>query len=211
MIKRYKQNEIDKLADILKNNGVISVPTDTVYGVCAKINSVKAHDKLIEVKKRPTTKSFPIMCADEEQIKSIAIVDAKAEKLIRAFMPGPITIVLKKKSNVPSYVSNGKDTIAVRMATSKFLEDLIRKVGSPIFMTSANRSGEPTCNSLEEIEKACPTLDGMMEGNIHFGEGSTIVDCTSDEIKILRFGPISMEQIKRTMSKNSKLKNWKMN
>ena len=199
MIKRYKQNEIDKLADILKNDGVISVPTDTVYGVCSRINSVKAHDKLIAVKKRPTTKSFPIMCADEEQIKSIAIVDAKAEKLIRAFMPGPITIVLKKRSNVPSYVSNGKDTIAVRMATSNALVDLIRKTGSPIFMTSANQSGEPTCNSLEEIEKACPTLDGMMEGNVCFGQGSTIVDCTSNEIVILRSGPISIEEIKRTI------------
>ena len=199
MIKRYKQNEIDKLADILKNDGVISVPTDTVYGVCTRINSVKAHDKLIAVKNRPTTKSFPIMCADEEQIKSIAIVDAKAEKLIRTFMPGPITIVLKKKSNVPSYVSNGKDTIAVRMATSKVLEDLIRKVGSPIFMTSANLSGEPTCNSLEEIEKACPTLDGMMEGNIHFGEASTIVDCSSGELYILRTGPISEKQIRKVI------------
>ena len=199
MIKRYKQNEIDKLADILKNDGVISVPTDTLYGVCTRINSVKAHDKLIAVKNRPTTKSFPIMCADEEQIKSIAIVDAKAEKLIRTFMPGPITIVLKKKSNVPSYVSNGKDTIAVRMATSKVLEDLIRKVGSPIFMTSANLSGEPTCNSLEEIEKACPTLDGMMEGNIHFGEASTIVDCSSGELYILRTGPISEKQIRKVI------------
>ena len=199
MIKRYKQNEIDKLADILKNDGVISVPTDTVYGVCARINSVKAHDKLMAVKNRPTTKSFPIMCADEEQIKSIAIVDAKAEKLIRAFMPGPITIVLKKRSNVPSYVSNGKDTIAVRMATSKALEDLIRKTGCPIFMTSANQSGEPTCSSLDEIENACPTLDGMMEGNVCFGESSTIVDCTSNEIVVLRSGPISQEEIKRVL------------
>ena len=59
MIKRYKQNEIDKLANILKNDGVISVPTDTVYGVCARINSLKAYDRLMNVKKRPVTKSFP--------------------------------------------------------------------------------------------------------------------------------------------------------
>ena len=85
------------------------------------------------------------------------------------------------------------------MATSKVLEDLIRKVGSPIFMTSANLSGEPTCNSLEEIEKACPTLDGMMEGNIHFGEASTIVDCSSGELYILRTGPISEKQIRKVI------------
>ena len=199
MIKRYKQNEIKELANILKNDGVISVPTDTVYGVCARISSKKAHDKLMKVKSRPETKSFPIMCANEEQIKNIAIVNKTAEKLIKAFMPGPITIVLLKKENVPAFVSNGKNTIAVRMATSKVLEDLIKKVESPIFMTSANRSGEPTCTNLDEIEKACQMLDGIMEGNVVFGEGSTIVDCSSNEIAILRPGPISIEQIKKVI------------
>ena len=198
-MKRYKQSEIDELAEILKRDGVISVPTDTVYGVCARMNSVKAHDKLVIVKKRPETKLFPVMCADEEQIKSIAIVDEKAEKLIRAFMPGPITLILKKNPQIPDYVSNGGTTIAVRMATSKALEELIRKINSPIFMSSANQSGEPTCTNLDEIEKACPLLDGMMEGSVSFGRASTIIDCTSEEIIILRSGPISMEQIKEVI------------
>lgn len=196
MIRRYKENEIDKLASILKNDGVISVPTDTVYGICARITSKKAHDKLIKVKNRPIDKAFPVMCANEEQIKNIAIVDKKAEKLIHTFMPGPITLILKKKNNIPEYITNKKDTIAIRMATSKVLEELILKTGSPIFMTSANKSGEPTCASLDEIEKACPLLDAIMEGSVSFGKGSTIVDCTSEEIKILRLGPISLEQIK---------------
>ena len=199
MVKRYKQSEIDELADILKNDGVISVPTDTVYGICARINSLKAHDKLISIKHRPITKLLPIMCADEEQIKSIAILDRRVEKLIHAFMPGPITLILKKKTGVPAYVNNGCETIAVRMATSKTLEKLIRKTESPIFMSSANRSGEPTCTNLDEIEKACPNLDGMMEGNVLFGKGSTVVDCTLEQIKILRTGPISIEQIKEVI------------
>ena len=198
-MKRYKQNEIDELAQILKKDGVISVPTDTVYGICARMNSKKAHDNLITVKNRPANKLFPIMCADEEQIKSIAIVDEKAEKLIRAFMPGPITLILKKNPQIPDYVSNGGTTIAVRMATSKALEELIRKINSPIFMSSENQSGEPTCTNLDEIEKACPLLDGMMEGSVSFGRASTIIDCTSEEIIILRSGPISMEQIKEVI------------
>ena len=115
-------------------------------------------------------------------------------------MPGPITLVLPKKQRLPDYVNNGKDTVAVRMATSKQLEELIKKTGSPIFMTSANQSGEPTCTSLEEIEKACPELDGMLVGEISFGKGSTIVDCTSDTIKILREGPISKEEILEAIS-----------
>ena len=156
MIKRYKKNEIDALAKILKNDGVISVPTDTVYGLCARINSITAHDKLMEIKKRPINKLFPIMCSDKEQIKDIAILDDRAERLIDAFMPGPITLILKKRSEIPYYINNGLKTIAIRMATSKELESLIRKTESPVFMSSANKSGEPTCNSLDEIEKASP-------------------------------------------------------
>ena len=194
-MKRYDQNETSELAEILKNDGVISVPTDTVFGVCARIASKDAHDNLVKTKNRPHDKLFPIMCADEDQIKSIAIVNDKEERLIRKFMPGPITLVLPKQPELPEYVNNGGDTIAIRMATSKPVEDLIRKTGSPIFMSSANKSGEPTCTSLDEIEKSCPTLDGMMEGKVSFGKGSTIVDCTSDTIKVLREGPILLEQI----------------
>lgn len=199
MIKRYKESEIKELAYILKNNGVISVPTDTVFGICARINSKEAYDKLMKVKPRPVAKSFPIMCANEEQIKSIAIVNDVAEKLIKVFMPGPITLVLKKNKNLDEYVTNGKDTIAVRMATSKPIGELIIKTESPIFMTSANQSGQIECINLDEIEKACPLLDGMMEGNVVFSKGSTIVDCTSEEIRILRSGPISYEQIQEAL------------
>ena len=201
MIKRYQKDEIEELVQILKKDGVISVPTDTVFGICAKMNSKKAHDKLIKVKKRPINKAFPVMCANEEQIKSIAIVKEREEKIIKAFMPGPITLVLNKNKNLPEYVTNGKDTIAVRMATSKEIENLILKLESPIFMTSANQSGEKECTTLEEIEKCCPLLDGMMDGNVIFSKGSTIIDCSSKEIKILREGPISKEKIMDILNK----------
>ena len=199
MINIFKQTEIEELVKIIKNDGVISVPTDTVYGVCARISTNKAHDKLVAVKSRPENKAFPVMCANMEQIKKIAIVDEKAEKIIKTFMPGPITLVLKKNKELPDFVTNGKDTIAIRMATSKVLKEIIEKVKSPLFMTSANKSGEPACNNLDEIEKACPLLDGMMEGDVSCGQASTIVDCSSDEIKILREGPILLEQIENIL------------
>lgn len=198
-MNKYKQNEISKLADILKRDGVICAPTDTVYGICARINSITAYERLKNMKSRPFNKSFPVMCADEEQIKSIAIIDEKVEKLIRSFMPGPITLILNKKPEVFEYINNrGLNTsseMAVRMAPSNVLKELIYKTGTPIFMTSANISGSPTCNNLDEIERAFPYLDGIMEGNVSFGQASTIIDCTSETIKIQRQGPISMKQI----------------
>ena len=196
-MRRYKQSEINELADILKRDGVISVPTDTVYGICARINSIEAYNKLMSIKNRPCNKSFPVMCVNLEQIKSIAKVDWKAERLIQAFMPGPITLVLNKKESFNINNRGGRNTteMAVRMAPSKILEELICQVGSPIFMTSANQSGKSICNNLDEIEKMCPDLDGMMEGEVSFGEASTIIDCTGETIKIQRSGPISVEQI----------------
>ena len=201
MVKIYNENEIDELVYILKNDGVISVPTDTVYGLCGKIDSKKAYEKLLEIKERPINKAFPIMCADEKQVRKIGIVDKNVEKLISEFMPGPITLILEKNENLDDYITNGKDTIAVRIATTKALLELIRKVGTPIFMTSANKSGEPECKNIAEIEKLSPLLDGILYGKYSFGKASTIVDCRFGEIKIIRKGPISEKEIRDILSK----------
>lgn len=198
-MRRFKQNEIEEMAAVLKQDGVISVPTDTVYGVCARMDSQKAEHNLREVKNRPAAKSFPLMCSDLEQIRTAAYVDERAEKVIKAFMPGPLTVILKKKENIPAYVNGGMETLAIRLAPSKAVKDLIEAVGCPLFMTSANQSGQPTCTSLEEIEVQCPLLDGMMEGNVSFGEASTIVDCTKDELVILRKGPLSLEELNKVL------------
>lgn len=200
-MKRYKEDQIDELVEILKNDGVISAPTDTVYGICAQVNSKIAFDKLVKIKKRPATKSFPVMCCNIEQIRDIGIVDEKVEKLIEAFMPGPITLVLNKKSE--AFLNNAglreTDELAVRMAPTKALNELITKLERPIFMTSANHSGKEVCTSLENIEKEFPELAGILEGDVSFGEASTIVDCTKDEIKIQRERPITEEEIRKVL------------
>lgn len=206
MIKIYTEKELDELVNIIKNDGVISVPTDTVFGVCAIVNSASAFEKLKKVKNRPDDKAFPIMCSDINQIKSIAVVDDVSEKIIKAFMPGPITIILKKKAEALTYINNqGNEKridVAIRMAPTKILYDLITTLGSPIFMTSANQSGEEVCQTLDEIEQSCPLLDGMLEGNVNYGQASTIVDCTKDEIKIVREGPITLEDITKVLNEN---------
>ncbi len=204
-MKRYKQSEIEEVVTVLKSDGVISVPTDTVYGICARINSSKAYLKLVSVKNRPSTKSFPVMCSDIDQIKNIAIIDEKALKLVKAFMPGPITLVLNKRPDVLSYINNAgtreTDELAIRMAPTPFLKELIKKVGSPLFLSSANKSGKDVCRSLDEIEKECPTLDGMVMGDLSFGEASTIVDLTGNDIKIQRQGPIKEEEIMKALKR----------
>ena len=199
-MRRFREEETEELAEILNHDGVISVPTDTVFGVCARMDSAAAQEHLRDVKHQPFTNAFPIMCSDEAQIKTVAEVTPLGEKMIRAFMPGPVTLILKKKAEVPAYVNGNMETLAVRMATSESVKKLIEAVGCPLFMTSANQSGQPVCTSLDEIEHACPDLDGMMEGEPHFGEASTIIDCTKEEPVILRQGPVTMEQIQRVLT-----------
>ena len=80
MIKRYRENEIDKLANILMNDGVIAVPTDTVYGLCVRMDSKKAREKLMQIKNRPSSKSLPVMCSDINQIRKIAIVEEREKR-----------------------------------------------------------------------------------------------------------------------------------
>ncbi|MBR3356603.1 MAG: threonylcarbamoyl-AMP synthase [Solobacterium sp.] len=194
-MKVLQETDIDTAAQILRNDGVIAIATDTVFGVCARMDSRQAQENLRNVKHRPKDKAFPLMCCDREQIESIAYVSEEAGKLIDAFMPGPVTLVLKKKEHVPAYVNGGMDTVAVRMASSDALYRIIRATGCPVFMTSANRSGEPVCRDLQEIMTACPDLDAVVEGRPSFAKASTIIDCSGDTIRILREGPVSQEQI----------------
>lgn len=195
MVKIYKKNEINKLADILKNNGIISIPTDTVYGLCASINSKEAYNKLIEIKGRPINKAFPIMCSNIDEIKQIAKVNKKDEEFINKFMPGPITIILNKNNNIPDYITNNQKTIAIRMAPTKDIKKLIDQVNSPLFMTSTNKSGEPPCNSVIEIEKKFSNINGILIGKKSYSEPSTIIDLTKDKLEIIREGPIKLEDI----------------
>ena len=120
-------------------------------------------------------------------------------------MPGPLTLVLNKIPNAFSYINNAgtreTDELAIRMAPTPFLKELIKEVGSPLFLTSANKSGDDVCKSLDEIEIECPTLDGMVLGYVSFGEASTIVDLTGNDIKIQRHGPIKEEQIMKVLKR----------
>ncbi len=193
-MKRYSQKELPELAEILRHDGVIAVPTDTVYGLCSQIRTQKAQENLRRVKNRPAEKAFPIMCQNKAQMKEVAEMNEIAEAVIDAFMPGPLTVILNKKEDLPDYINGGMKTVALRMAVSPVLEELIRLTGCPLFMTSANQSGEKTAGTIEEIEKACPLLDGILEGDTKYAQASTIVDCTG-EIRILRDGPVKIDDI----------------
>ena len=123
-----QNSEINVLVDLLRKDEVVAVPTDTVFGVCARYDHIQAQENLRDLKKRPETKAFPIMCADMEQVLQICEMCEEEKRVMNQFMPGPLTMILKKKKGVPSFVNGGKDTIAIRLATSPILAEMIGKL-----------------------------------------------------------------------------------
>ncbi|MCI6271436.1 MAG: threonylcarbamoyl-AMP synthase [Erysipelotrichaceae bacterium] len=179
--------------DVLKKDGIIAYPTDTVYGLAIRYNSNKALENLINRKKRPKEKSFPIMVSNLKMLKKVAIVNERSEEIINRLMPGALTVVLNKNDET--------GTIAIRMAHEETLKKIIEELNEPIYLTSANLSNYPTCNSPDEIVMY-NLADVIVNGETKEGIASTIVDLTGDDIKILRQGPISLDDILNKENKN---------
>ena len=198
---KCSENEVDKLVEILKEDKVVCIPTDTIYGLCARVNSPVAYDNLVKIKNRPEGKFFSIMCADKAQIKEVADVGEKEEKLINAFMPGPITLILNKKKDIKINNKVGEEisSIGVRLAPTKTIKSLIKMLGCPILLTSANISGEKVCTNINQIENTFKDLDAILLGTPANSEASTIVDCSKEQISIIRKGPITKEKINEVL------------
>lgn len=187
---------IDKAVKIVKEGGIIVYPTDTVYGLGCDPFNENAVKKLIKVKGE-RKKPLPILASSIKDVEKIAFITPLARKLISIFWPGPLTIVLKKKPVLPSIVTFGLDSVGVRVPRNSFTIELIKNCGGLLIGTSANISGATPCTSIEEVLKQLnQKVDLMIDGGkTEIGIGSTVIDLTKKEIKILREGPISYEEI----------------
>lgn len=193
--KCYNKDETDCIVQDLKAGKTVAFPTDTVYGLGVIYNE-NALNALKQAKGRDEAKPIPTMVASYEQLAKIAVITASAQKLIEAFMPGAITLVLTKKEGVPAYATNGKATIAVRMPDDPFVLSLIQRCGSPLLVSSANRSDEPsTFTTAEVLKQLDGRIDSIVNGKAAGNAASTIVDATTASIKILRVGMIDEKAI----------------
>jgi L-threonylcarbamoyladenylate synthase len=189
------ENEIDKLVQCLNNEEVVAFPTETVYGVAVKYGSHKALDNLMIAKQRDDSKSITLMLSKKEDIEKYAYINEQSKKIINAFTPGKITLIFKKKKEVDPYMTNGKDTIGIRIPDNQFVLNLIDKTG-PLLVTSANLSGHKnTTNTKEVLEQLNGRIALVVDGKTDSTTASTVVDLTQDSIKILRAGEISQKEI----------------
>lgn len=187
----FKPNELDEAAKILANGGIVAFPTETVYGLGVVYNIEGSYKMLMKIKRRPPEKPFTLMLHTPDDIYKYARIDSTAEKLIKAFMPGPFTIILKARDTLPHYVVSSDGFVGIRVSTSKMVTKLIEEVGEPLLVPSANRSGEPTLILFDEVvEEFGDELDGIIEGECETAIPSTIVK-VDNGVKIVRLGKIT--------------------
>lgn len=196
-MKVYRWNQTDETAAALQNHAILVFPTDTVYGVGVRYGDLKDLERLRNIKHRPETKPIPVMCSGPEQVRQIAVVDERAERIMKKLLPGPLTLILPLREDVDPAWVNGQKTAAIRIPGHEGVLAMIEKCGAPCMVSSANVSGEPAALTLEQAMAALPSADGFIEGACQEGQASTIADLCSDEIRILRPGPVSLEEIVR--------------
>ena len=189
-----KEFELAKHA--LDNSQVISFPTETVMGLGVYYDDEKAYHLLNQIKRRPEDKPYTLMLGDVKQINKYAFVNERDAKIIDSFMPGMITVLLKAKANIPDYVTHNSGIIGIRIPNMPEIIELLNCVKKPLLVPSANRSGQKPCMSSNEVKKEFKDeLGYILPGEAIGGVPSTIVDLTGEEVKILREGPISKEEI----------------
>ena len=197
-INSIKDEALTKAADFIKNGGLVAFPTETVYGLGGDGLNSEAASKIYKAKGRPSDNPLILHINDQKMLhKIVNDVNSMAKKIMTAFCPGPITLILPKSDIVPSSVTGGLDTVAVRMPDNDVARELIRLSNTPIAAPSANISGRPSPTTAQAVyndlhDRIDMILDG---GACHFGVESTIVDCTEDVPIILRPGAITKEML----------------
>ena len=198
-MKVFDKNQIKEAATILQKGGLIAFPTETVFGFGVIFNNKQSYDRLISVKRRPPEKPFTLMLSDPNQIKEYAYVDEVAQKLINKYMPGQFTIILKAKENLPSYCVSKEGNVGIRISSDNLIRELIREVGEPLLVPSANKSGEPPLTKSDDVISIFDKeIDGIIIGESVSNIPSTIV-LIDNGVHIIREGLIKKEEILKTL------------
>lgn len=192
------QDQINSAIEILKDGGVIAIPTDTLYGLASCAFDDEAVDRIFRLKGRPKDMALPLLLADADDVSKCAVnVPELFWKLSEKFWPGALTIVLEKSSAVPDAVSAGRNTVALRVPDHWVPRAIARGLGAPITGTSANLSGKPSLVTAEAVRQEFgDELDLIVDaGVVSGGVASTVLDLSGETPRILRVGAVSREDI----------------
>lgn len=201
LIKIENPDEADaalcRAAEILQRGGLVVFPTETVYGLGGNGLDAEAAQKIYAAKGRPSDNPLIIHIATPEDAARYAVPNDTYRRLADAFMPGPLTVILPKRENVPSTVTGGLDTVAVRCPSHPVAHRLIELAGIPIAAPSANLSGKPSPTCASHVAQ---DMDGRVEmildgGDCEIGLESTIVKLDGDRVTLLRPGAVTYDAL----------------
>lgn len=202
-IIEIKENEIDgekikEAARALKEGKLVAFPTETVYGIGANALSADAAKKIYIAKGRPSDNPLIVHLANWKDASAyVKNISEKAEKLAATFMPGPLTMVLEKRENIPPEITGGLNTVGIRVPCHSVAAALLKEAKIPVAAPSANLSGKPSPTGFEHVRE---DLSGRVEiiirsGTANVGLESTVIDMSHEVPVILRPGGITKEQI----------------
>jgi len=200
IISSSHPSAISHAIDVFNCSGLVAFPTDTVYGLAAPAFNELSIERLYVVKGRNHTKAIALLLSSIEQLEQVTVdVSSLTLKLAEQFWPGPLTLVIKRHPSLPAILAPGQ-TIGIRIPDHPDALNLIEKIG-PLAVTSANLTGQAPPRTADEVlaqlnRKIHLIIDG---GTTPGGVPSTVVDCTSPNIQILRKGPISLHKLKKAL------------
>jgi tRNA threonylcarbamoyl adenosine modification protein (Sua5/YciO/YrdC/YwlC family) len=202
LIRVYNENpnhkQIRQIADLLENGGIIIYPTDTVYAMGCDILATKSIEKIARFKGlNPKNPELSLIFHDMSQLSEYTIIrDNTIFKLLKRNLPGPFTFIVQANSQIPRLFKNKKKTVGIRIPDNKIVLELVRELGRPIITTSIHDQDEVieyTTDPELIYEKFRDFTDAVIDGGYGKNEASTVVDCTGDEIEIIRQGPRLLE------------------
>ena len=198
--KVYKATQYQNIINDLLNGEVVGFPTETVYGLAIVYDDINAFNKIYEIKNRSVNKPISMMVSDVKSLKEVAYVDEIVEKVINKFMPGPLTIVLKAKENLPVHVTFNLKTIGIRIPNHKTALNILKGINKPLLVSSANISNEASLMKASEVyQKFKNKVFSLIDEDALDGEASTVISLIDGKLTLLRKGPISLEEIEKLL------------
>jgi len=200
--KLSEESIIQEASHILRQGGVIVCATDTGYLLGVNGLNVEAIRKVYQIKGRSFNKPIHVVVSDKEMAKRLVYMDQLAEEVFQQFLPGPLTIILKRKPIIPDLLVSGLEGLGLRIPQNEFLLQLVKAANLPITATSANRSGQATPYTVEEVLQelgdAVEYVDLFIDQQAtQHAMPSTILDMTQSPPIILREGPITADMLQK--------------
>jgi len=189
-------SDVDVVGKLLVAGACVGLPTDTVYGLAARLASPDAIRDLFELKGRSLTNAIAVLVDSTATAQQLGVLDERALAIAEQFWPGPLTMVVRRRPGLDVDLGGDAAFIGLRVPAHELIRALATLVG-PLATTSANRAGEPTLGSAVEIaERFGASLGAVLDGGPSADSASTVIDVGGDELIVLREGPITAAQLR---------------